>query len=34
MEACVVAIIHPQTDDPELAEALLEIFRTFFPEQG
>ncbi|MBU2728126.1 MULTISPECIES: CbbQ/NirQ/NorQ/GpvN family protein [Acidithiobacillus] len=34
LEACVVAIIHPQTDDPELAEALLEIFRTFFPEQG
>ena len=34
LEACTVAIIHPQTDDSELAEALLEIFRTFFPEQG
>ena len=33
LEACTVAIIHPQTDDPELAEALLEIFRAFFPEQ-
>ncbi|MGE4530189.1 MAG: CbbQ/NirQ/NorQ/GpvN family protein [Acidithiobacillus sp.] len=32
LEACTMAIINPQTDDPELGEALLEIFRTFFPE--
>lgn len=34
LESCQVAIINPQTDDPELAEALLEIFRAFFPEKG
>jgi nitric oxide reductase NorQ protein len=33
LEACTMAIINPQTDDPELSEALLEIFRTFFPER-
>ncbi len=30
MEAVAAAIIHPQTDDPELAAALTEIFQTFF----
>lgn len=34
LESCQVAIINPQTDDPELAEALLEIFRAFFPDKG
>ncbi|MBN2679457.1 MAG: CbbQ/NirQ/NorQ C-terminal domain-containing protein, partial [Acidithiobacillaceae bacterium] len=33
LEACTMAIINPQTDDPELSEALLEIFRTFFPQR-
>ncbi|MHB1268735.1 MAG: CbbQ/NirQ/NorQ domain-containing protein, partial [Acidithiobacillus ferriphilus] len=33
LEACTMAIINPQTDDPELSEALLETFRTFFPER-
>ncbi len=34
LESCEVAIVNPQTDDPELAEALMEIFRAFFPEKG
>ena len=34
LESCQVAIVNPQTDDPELAEALMEIFRAFFPEKG
>ncbi len=34
LESCQVAIVNPQTDDPELAEALMEIFRAFFPENG
>lgn len=33
LESCQVAIVNPQTDDPELAEALMEIFRAFFPEK-
>lgn len=28
LEACLVAIVNPQTDDPELVEALMEIFRA------
>ncbi len=31
MEAVEAAIISPQTDDPELASALREIFQAFFP---
>ncbi|MHB0887457.1 AAA family ATPase [Acidithiobacillus sp.] len=34
LESCQVAVVNPQTDDPELAEALMEIFRAFFPEKG
>lgn len=34
LESCEAAIVNPQTDDPELAEALMEIFRAFFPEKG
>ena len=34
LESCEVAIVNPQTDVPELAEALMEIFRAFFPEKG
>ncbi|MHB8249263.1 MAG: AAA family ATPase [Acidithiobacillus sp.] len=34
LESCQVAIVNPQTDDPELAEALMEIFGAFFPEKG
>lgn len=30
LEACRVALINPITDDPELAEALLEIFKAHF----
>lgn len=29
LEACQVAIVNPQTDDAELAEALMEIFRAY-----
>ncbi|MHB1531108.1 AAA family ATPase [Acidithiobacillus sp.] len=34
LESCQVAIVNPQTDDPELAEALMEIFGAFFPGKG
>jgi nitric oxide reductase NorQ protein len=30
IEACRAAMIHPLTDDPELAEALEEIVRAHF----
>lgn len=30
LEACRVAIVNPQTDDPELAEALMDVFRAHF----
>jgi nitric oxide reductase NorQ protein len=30
LEACRAALINPVTDDPELSEALLEIFRAHF----
>ncbi|MHB1676992.1 MAG: AAA family ATPase [Sulfuriferula sp.] len=31
IEACKAALVSPVTDDPELAEALLEIIRAHFP---
>jgi nitric oxide reductase NorQ protein len=30
LEACKVAMVNPVTDDPELAEALMEIFKAHF----
>jgi nitric oxide reductase NorQ protein len=34
MDACRAALIHPITDDPELVEALEEIFQAHFGESG